>query len=77
MFKNAKEKIQQKAVSLWGKVKISINNEKGDISAGGKILIACLVIVALLSITKFALDRTSSQVENSLNKIDQEIEKWN
>lgn len=54
-----------------------LHNERGDISTVGKIVIACIVIVFLVVITKFVLDWGQEKVESTTQSVDEEFDAWN
>lgn len=54
-----------------------LRNERGDVSTVGKIVIACIVIVFLVGVTKFVLDWANKKVETTTKTVDTEFNTWN
>lgn len=53
-----------------------LKNEQGEISTVGKIAIGCIVILFMITVTKFTLDWANNKVTDTTQKVDTEYGKW-
>jgi len=68
--------IKERGKSLMERSKGAVSNERGDIKSAGKIVIACIGLVAILGITVFLLNWGKGKVEDTTRQIDTEYQNW-
>lgn len=69
-------KLKEKSTAVYKKTREILKEKRGDIGTAGKILIGCIVVVAILGITVFLMNWTKDKVEDTTRQVDTEYSKW-
>lgn len=70
------ESIKVRGINCKRRIKTYLSNTRGELPLWAKVLIGCVIAVAVLGITVYLLNFGKEKVEGTTQKIDTEYQNW-